>query len=417
MNSIREELLAITAGAKLASRRLSALKTRPKNELLFAMGEALLADKEAIFAANALDLQAGREAGLTDAMLDRLALDETRLCGIVCALKKIAALPDPIGLGDVWHHEKGMEIRRMRVPLGVLGIIYEARPNVTVDAAALCIKSGNAVVLRGGKEALNTNRALVKVLRATLKAHDVDENAVCLIDSADRAYTGELLTLTGELDAVIPRGGRGLIEFVKNTARVPVIETGAGNCHLYVHADADLEMALCVLINAKCSRPSVCNAVEHLLVHREAAQEFLPKMLSAMQERGVTVRVCADCRAFVPEADLVTADDFATEYNDLVLSVKLVDSLEAACDHIARYSTRHSETILTQSLSAAAEFEAAVDAAAVYVNASSRFTDGEEFGFGAEIGISTQKLHARGPMGLGELTTVKYLIRGTGQVR
>ena len=414
---IRRELTSLARRAREASLVLSRLSAKEKNEALTAMSAALRRNAATILSENARDLAAGKENGLSDAMLDRLALSEERIEGMAKGIEKLVALPDPIGKSEGWQHENGMKILRTRVPLGVIGIVYEARPNVTSDAAALCFKSANAVVLRGGKEALNSNAAVVSALRGALKACGLPEEAICLIESTDREYTKTLLTLTGEIDAVIPRGGAGLIRAVREGARVPVIETGAGNCHLYVHADADLSVAEDVLVNAKVSRPSVCNAVEHLLVHKDAAEAFLPRAFSAMKTYGVTVRGCEATRAILPELEPVTEDDFATEYNDLVLSVKVVESLDEATRHINAFGTRHSETIITKSLSASAEFGARVDAACIYTNASSRFTDGEEFGFGAEIGISTQKLHARGPMGLNELTTVKYLISGDGQTR
>lgn len=414
---IRSELTSLARRAREASLFLSRLSAGEKNAALTAMAGALRKHTAAILSGNTRDLAAGKENGLSDAMLDRLALSEERIEAMAKGIEKLVALPDPIGKSEGWQHENGMKISRVRVPLGVIGIVYEARPNVTSDAAALCFKSANAVVLRGGKEALHSNAAIVAALRGALKECALPEDAVSLIESTDREYTKTLLTLTGEIDAVIPRGGAGLIRAVRDLSRVPVIETGAGNCHLYVHSDADLSVAEDVLVNAKVSRPSVCNAVEHLLVHKDAAKAFLPRALSAMNAYGVTVRGCEKTRAVLPEIEPVTEEDFATEYNDLVLSVKVVESLDEATRHINAFGTRHSETIITKSLSASAEFGARVDAACIYTNASSRFTDGEEFGFGAEIGISTQKLHARGPMGLNELTTVKYLISGDGQTR
>ncbi len=417
MQDIRTELSRTSSAARRASQTLAALSSAEKNRALKRMAQALRAERGEILSENAKDLAAAEAAGLSGAMLDRLKLTEERIESMACGIEKLIALPDPIGTGESWKHENGMDIRRVRVPLGVIGIIYEARPNVTSDAAALCFKSANAVILRGGKEAMHSNVAVAQALRRAVEDCGLPREAINLITSTDRAYTSELLSLVGGVDAVIPRGGAGLIRFVRETARVPVIETGAGNCHLYVHEDADVELALRVLVNAKVSRPSVCNAVEHLLIHRAAAPTFLPRALAELQAWGVAVRGCEACRKIVLTLASVTEEDFATEYNDLVLSVRVVESLEEAAEHINRYGTRHSETIITESLAASAAFAAAVDAACIYTNASSRFTDGEEFGFGAEIGISTRKLHARGPMGLKELTTVKYLISGSGQTR
>lgn len=417
MQDVHATLLSLAARARGASVSLSRASSEEKNHALSAMAQALIRNTETILEENRKDLAAGEAAGLSRAMLDRLALTKERVSAMAQGIEKLVSLADPIGTGDVWQHQNGMQIARTRVPLGVVAIVYEARPNVTSDAAALCFKSANAVILRGGKEALCSNAAIVRVLKDALSSVGMPEDAVNLIESADRAYTNGLLTLVGSIDAVIPRGGAGLIRFVRENARVPVIETGAGNCHLYVHEDADLAIAERVLVNAKVSRPSVCNAVEHLLVHRAAAPSFLPRAVSALSAFGVTIRGCEETRKICPALAPLTEDDFKTEYNDLVLSVRVVDSLEEAAEHINRYGTRHSETIITKRLADAESFRTLVDAACIYVNASSRFTDGEEFGFGAEIGISTQKLHARGPMGLNELTTVKYFITGDGQTR
>ncbi len=417
MENVYSELTLRARAARAASLALSRLSPAEKNAGLKAMAEALRAECDTILQENRKDLAAAEAAGLSRAMLDRLALSAERIEAMAQGIEKLVALADPIGVGESWCHENGMQIARMRVPLGVIGIIYEARPNVTSDAAALCFKSANAVILRGGKEALFSNAAIVRTLRAALNGCGLPADAVSLVESTDRAYTAALISLVGEIDAVIPRGGAGLIRSVRENARVPVIETGAGNCHLYVHEDADFDVAENVLVNAKVSRPSVCNAVEHLLVHTAVAETFLPRAVQALSAFGVTVRGDARACAAEPAISPVTEDDFATEYNDLILSVRVVDSLDEACEHINRYGTRHSETIITESLSAADAFRTSVDAACIYVNASSRFTDGEEFGFGAEIGISTQKLHARGPMGLNELTTVKYYITGKGQTR
>lgn len=417
MEQVRQELLSLCERARAASQMLAALSAKEKNMALDALAAALRAGREEILRENAQDLLRGEKNGLSRAMLDRLQLTEERIEAMARGVEKLCALPDPIGVSEGWHHENGMQILRTRVPLGVIGIVYEARPNVTSDAAALCFKSGNAVILRGGKEALLSNAAICRVFRAALGKLGLPQDAVNLIESADRAYTTALLTLEGHVDAVIPRGGAGLIRAVREAARVPVIETGAGNCHLYVHADANLDMAEDILLNAKVSRPSVCNAVEHLLVHKEAAEAFLPRVQKTLGAYGVRFRVCERAMPYFDGAEALTAEDLATEFNDLVLTVSVVDSLTEAVIHVNRYGTRHSETIVTQNFADADTFQRLVDAACVYVNASSRFTDGEEFGFGAEIGISTQKLHARGPMGLKELTTTKYLIRGDGQTR
>ncbi len=417
MDKITQETRFLIQNAKNAEKTLSRADGKSRAAALYAIADRLIADQDEIFRENRRDLDAAREGGMRASLLDRLALNESRLSGMAQGARKVAALPDPLGRGERWTHENGMEIQRIRVPLGVLGIIYEARPNVTADAAVLCLKSGNAVILRGGKEALYSNLAITRSIRAALKETGLPEDCVQLIDSADRAYTTALITIEDGLDAAIPRGGRELIRFIKTSARVPVIETGAGNCHVYVHHDADPELALKVLVNAKTSRPSVCNAAEHLLVHQKIAPAFLPAAQKALSDAGVELRGCARTRAILPGIKEATDADFDTEYNDLILSIKVVDSLQDAAEHINRHGTRHSEAILTKSIDAGRAFSDLVDAACVYINASTRFTDGEEFGFGAEIGISTQKLHARGPMGLNELTSIKYLITGSGQTR
>ena len=417
MDKITQETRFLIQNAKNAEKTLSRADGKSRAAALYAIADRLIADQDEIFRENRRDLDAAREGGMRASLLDRLALNESRLSGMAQGARKVAALPDPLGRGERWTHENGMEIQKIRVPLGVLGIIYEARPNVTADAAVLCLKSGNAVILRGGKEALYSNLAITRSIRAALKETGLPEDCVQLIDSADRAYTTALITIEDGLDAAIPRGGRELIRFIKTSARVPVIETGAGNCHVYVHHDADPELALKVLVNAKTSRPSVCNAAEHLLVHQKIAPAFLPAAQKALSDAGVELRGCARTRAILPGIKEATDADFDTEYNDLILSIKVVDSLQDAAEHINRHGTRHSEAILTKSIDAGRAFSDLVDAACVYINASTRFTDGEEFGFGAEIGISTQKLHARGPMGLNELTSIKYLITGSGQTR
>ena len=350
-------------------------------------------------------------------MLDRLRLTEARIEGMAKGAEDIARLDDPVGKGDCWTRPNGLTIRRVRVPMGVVGVIFEARPNVAADVAALCIKSGNAVVLRGGKEAIQSNRAIVALARRALAESGLAAEAVQLIENTTRASSEALMQMRGLIDVLVPRGGKGLIRAVVDNARVPVIETGAGNCHLYVHADADLPMALDIAVNAKISRPSVCNACETVLVNAAVAETFLPMLKEAMNAHHCEIRGCERTREILPDVTPATEEDWDTEYNDLILAVKVVDQLAEAVQHINRYGTGHSETIVTNDLSAAEYFQSAVDAAAVYVNASTRFTDGGEFGFGAELGISTQKLHARGPMGLTALTTEKYLVNGNGQIR
>ena len=405
------------ARAKAAARVLANAGSLKETALLHAAG-ALWQRREEILSANALDLAAGREAGMSQALLDRLALTESRVQGMSSAVEQVAKAADPVGKvlsGQTLAN--GLRLEKVTVPLGVIGIIYEARPNVTSDAAALCLKAGNAVVLRGGKEAFRSNQAVTKVLREALEEKGLPGDSVQLVEDTSRRSAQELMALTDYLDVLIPRGGAGLIRSVKENARVPVIETGVGNCHVYVDKDADLDMAADIIYNAKCSRPSVCNAIETILVHRDAAEEALPKIKARLDEKQVELRGCERARAILPGITPAVPEDWETEYLDYILAVKVVDSLEEALEHIARYSTRHSECIVTERYSTAQRFLQEVDAAAVYVNASTRFTDGGEFGLGAEIGISTQKLHARGPMGLEQLVSYKFLIRGSGQIR
>lgn len=389
-----------------------------KQEALLHAADALWSRREEILAANVQDLEAGKAAGMSQALLDRLALTEGRIQDMSTAVKEVAKAPDPVGRvlsGSVL--ENGLQLQKVTVPMGVMGIIYEARPNVTSDAAALCVKAGSAVILRGGKEALNSNRAVAQVLRDALEETGLPADCVQLVQDTSRQSAQELMTLTDYLDVLIPRGGAGLIRSVKENARVPVIETGVGNCHVYVDQSADLDMAAEIIFNAKCSRPSVCNAIETILVHEKAAPAALPKIQEQLEEKQVELRGCERTRAILPGITPATEEDWSTEYLDYILAVKVVDSLEEALEHIGRYSTGHSECIVTQDYTAAQRFLNEVDAAAVYVNASTRFTDGGQFGLGAEIGISTQKLHARGPMGLEQLVSYKFLIRGNGQVR
>lgn len=417
IKEIEALVYARAEAAKKASRALAVLPTSVKNKALLAMADILLKRSEAILKANALDLEEARARGVRRSYLDRLMLTPERLAQMAEGLRETAALPDPIGEGiSETRRPNGLEIRRVRVPLGVVGIIYEARPNVTADAIGLCLKSGNAVLLRGGSDALRSNAAVAKILAVAAYEAGIPEGAVGFIDTPEREAVTVMTHLKGLLDVIIPRGGAGLIKHVTENSTVPVIETGTGVCHTFVDESADLEMALNIALNAKTSRPSVCNAMETLLVHEKAAPAFLPLLKEAMEKKGVELRGCEKCREIV-EMNEATEEDWATEYGDLILSVKVVASLDEAIAHINRYNTGHSETIVTENLKHAHRFQSEVDAAAVYVNASTRFTDGFEFGFGAEIGISTQKLHARGPMGLAELTSTKYLIYGEGQVR
>ena len=403
--------------AKEAARAL-ARAGQEKTAALQAAARALLARQEELLAANRADVEAGEAGGMRDSLLDRLRLTEGRIAGMAQALREVAEAPDPVGRvlsGEV--RPNGLQIQKITVPLGVIGIIYEARPNVTSDAAGLCLKAGNAVILRGGKEAFRSNLAVAQVLRDALEESGLPADCVQLVEDTSRQSAQELMGLTGYLDVLIPRGGAGLIRAVKENSRVPVIETGVGNCHAYVDAAADLDMAADIVYNAKCSRPSVCNAIETLLVHEKIAGEALPRIKSRLDEKQVELRGCDKTRAILPGIAAAAEEDWATEYNDYILAVKVVGSLEEALGHIARYSSGHSEVIVTEDYSAAQRFLEEVDSAAVYVNASTRFTDGGEFGLGAEIGISTQKLHARGPMGLEQLTSTKFLVRGKGQIR
>lgn len=415
---IRARLFEQAKAAREAARRLAATRTAVKNEALLAMADALMAGTPEILAANEADGEAARRQGMKPAFLDRLRLDAGRIKAMADGLLQTAALPDPVGEG-VWSavRPNGLEIRQVRVPLGVVGIIYEARPNVTADAAGLCLKSGNAVLLRGGSEALRSNRVLARLLAQAAEEAGIPQGAVAFVDSPDRQAVDVMMGLKGLLDVIIPRGGAGLIQKVVRESAVPVIETGAGNCHTYVDVGADLDMAEAIAVNAKTSRPAVCNAMETLLVHEREASAFLPRLAAAMEKQGVELRGCERSRAVVRTMTAATEADWETEYDDLILAVRVVEDVAEAISHINRYHTGHSETIVTRDLDRARRFQREVDAAAVYVNASTRFTDGFEFGFGAEIGISTQKLHARGPMGLRALTTTKYLVTGEGQIR
>lgn len=416
--STYELVKAKAAAAKKAAGKLAITSTAIKNKAMLAMAQALLDKQEEILAANAIDMENAAAKGMKASMLDRLKLTPERIAGMAEGLEQVAALPDPIGnvVGGS-RLANGLTVTKVRVPLGVIGIIYEARPNVTADAVGLCLKSGNAVILKGGSEAMQSNLTIAQVLSDAAEAVGIPEGCVQFVDTSDRQAVTDLIHMNGLIDVIIPRGGAGLIKTVVMNATVPVIETGAGVCHTFIDASADVEMAMKICYNAKVQRPSVCNAMETLLVHKDAAEKFMPPMLEKYFEAGVEIRGDERVQAFSDKVVPVTEEDWSTEYGDLRLSVKIVDSLEEAMEHIAKYTTYHSECIVTEDYENARTFQLGVDAAAVYVNASTRFTDGFEFGFGAEIGISTQKLHARGPMALPELTSTKYLINGNGQVR
>lgn len=416
--STYELVKAKAAAAKKAAGKLAIISTAIKNKAMLAMAQALLDKQEEILAANTIDMENAAAKGMKASMLDRLKLTPERIAGMAEGLEQVAALPDPIGnIVGGSRLANGLTVTKVRVPLGVIGIIYEARPNVTADAVGLCLKSGNAVILKGGSEAMQSNLTIAKVLSDAAEAVGIPEGCVQFVDTSDRQAVTDLIHMNGLVDVVIPRGGAGLIKTVVMNATVPVIETGAGVCHTFIDASADVEMAMKICYNAKVQRPSVCNAMETLLVHKDAAEKFMPSMLAKYFEAGVEIRGDERVQAFSDKVVPVTEEDWSTEYGDLRLSVKIVDSLEEAMEHIAKYTTYHSECIVTEDYENARTFQLGVDAAAVYVNASTRFTDGFEFGFGAEIGISTQKLHARGPMALPELTSTKYLINGNGQVR
>lgn len=404
--------------AKAASCVL-AVAGEKKNTALLAIAEALLAHTEEILQANAADLENGKKAGLSAALLDRLALSKARIEGMAQGVRQVAALEDPIGkVLSGGLRPNGLEVTKVRVPFGVIGIIYEARPNVTSDAAALCLKAGSAVILRGGKEAIRSNTAIANVMRQTVESAGLPKDSIQLVEDTSRESSVALMQMKEYLDVLIPRGGGNLIRAVVENARVPVIETGVGNCHIYADEFADLSMAAEIIFNAKTSRPSVCNAAETVLIHEKIANDFLPLMKQKLDQKQVQLRGCEKTCAILGDEVLpATEEDYATEFLDYILAVRVVKSFEEALAHIAAYSSGHSEAIVTENYERACRFTREVDAAAVYVNASTRFTDGGEFGLGAEIGISTQKLHARGPMGLNELTSVKFIIRGSGQIR
>ncbi len=407
--------------AKIASQKLLTLDTKTKNNALCAIADELIEKKEEIKAANKIDLENGKKSGLSFALLDRMELTDARIEGMAQSLREIAAFTDPIGeILTGWNHKNGMSIAKKRVPLGVIGMIYESRPNVTIDAAGLCLKSSNAVILRGSENAINSNIYLNKLFNEVGKKAGVPENSVQLIEKPERELVKEMITLNEYIDVLIPRGGKGLKKFMIENATIPVIETGAGVCHVFVDESADIEMALPIIENAKTQRPSTCNSIETVLVHKNIASEILPKLTDMMIKDKVELRYSKEALEIVgnrSDVKLAQDEDFGTEYLDMVLSLKLVDNVEEAICYINEHGTHHSDSIITKNIQNAEKFLNEVDSAAVYLNASTRFSDGGEFGFGGEIGISTQKLHARGPMGVRELTTTKYVIRGNGQIR
>ncbi len=415
---MNNELIIKGKKAKEASYTLSFASTNEKNNGLLKISEFLIKRCHEILEENKKDLEKAIEKGTSNAMLDRLKLDEERVASIANAVADVVKLDDPIGeVTSMFKRPNGLRIGVQRVPLGVVGIIYEARPNVTADAAALCLKTGNAVILRGGSEAINSNLKIVEIISDALKEAGLPEGSVQILEDTSRETATDFMRLNDYLDVLIPRGGAGLIKAVVNNATVPVIETGVGNCHIYIDDEADINMGVDIIVNAKTSRPAVCNAAEKLLINEKIAEEFLPLAIKALKEKGVEIRGCEKTKAIVNDINLATEEDWGKEYLDYILGVKVVKDLDEAISHINKYGTKHSESIVTKNYFNSEKFLQRVDAAAVYVNASTRFTDGGEFGFGAEIGISTQKLHARGPMGLKELTTNKYIIYGNGQVR
>lgn len=417
--STQKDLIETMArDARKAAVGLSVARTGDKDKALLAMAEALVLEQSTIIAENTQDLSAAQENGLSPALVDRLTLNENRILDMAEGLRQLAALADPVGrVQHGWRLPNGLDIKKVSVPMGVIGIIFESRPNVTVDAAGLCLKSGNAVILRGGKEAIHSNMALADIIGRAAVGAGMPPNSIQLVPVTDRAVATAMMEASGLIDCLIPRGGAGLIQSVVQNAKVPVIETGVGNCHTYVDQSADLAAASDIAFNAKVQRPGVCNAMESLLVHKDVAVEFLPAMIKRLQDSGVEIRGCENTRAICADVTPAVEDDWYTEFLALILSVKVVDSLQDAIDHINKYGSKHSECIVTRCFESARKFENEVDAAAVYVNASTRFTDGFQYGLGAEIGISTQKLHARGPMGLSELTTTKYVVYGDGQIR
>ena len=416
--SVQNTVESLAVAARKAARDVASLSTISKNNVLLRMGEALQEQKIYIQAENEKDLAAGREKGLSAAMLDRLALTDEVIESMIVGLKEVVALPDPVGeIDEMNKRPNGIMVGRMRIPLGVIGMIYESRPNVTVDAAALCLKAGNAILLRGGSEAIHSNMALAKVLQDALASENITPAAIQVVPTTDRQAVNVLLSQEKYIDLIIPRGGEGLIRFVAENSRIPVLKHYKGVCHVFVDADADLDMAVNIVINGKCQRPGVCNALETLLVHRDIAAAFLPLVASKLVAAGVELRGCPRTKEIIPDIKDAVEEDWPAEFLDLILAVKVVDDLDAAMDHIVMYGSQHTEVIVTKSYANAQRFLKEVDASAVMVNASTRFSDGGQFGLGAEIGISTTKLHAYGPMGLKELTTKKFIVYGDGQVR
>jgi len=411
-------ILEICQKAKAASTEMAKTTAEAKNKALCRMANAIEANMEKILAANAVDIEVAKAKGLKASLLDRLALDQKKVQGMVKEIQEVSALPDPIGtILSTWTRPNGLIISQVRVPLGVVGVIYESRPNVTADSASICIKSGNAVILRGGSDALNSNVAIVEILRDALSKTGVPVDAIQIVNSADRKDAQELMKMRQYIDVLVPRGGADLIKTVVETSRIPVIETGTGNCHVYVESDADLQKATPIVINSKCQRPGTCNAAEKLLVNQKIAKSYLPVVISELHKNGVEIRGDKETRKIVSEVKEATEQDWYTEYLDLIIGVKVVKDLDEAIAHINKYGTHHSDSILTADFDKAMRFIKEVDSAAVYWNASTRFTDGNQFGLGAEIGISTQKLHARGPMSAQHLTTTKYVVLGNGQIR
>lgn len=416
--NIRSFVLKKAQEAKTGARSLAAVSSDQKNSALIAMAESLVRKKKTLVRENKKDIVQARARGLTKAMIDRLTLNEKRIREMAAGLEEVAGLPDPVGeIVKMWKRPNGMMVGRMRVPIGVIGIIYESRPNVTADAAGLCLKAGNAVLLRGGSEALHSNRAIVSVLRDAVRANGIARGAITFLDTTDRQAVMEMLKLEGTVDLVIPRGGEGLIRTVTENSRIPVLKHYKGVCHVFVDSDSNLDMAEEICFNAKVQRPGTCNAMETLLVDRKVARRFLPGMIRRFKKAGVSVKGCVKTRKIIPAVSVLTGEDYYREYLDLVVNIRVVTSLEEAMDHIALYSSAHTDAIVTNDYLKAMRFVREVDSSAVLVNASTRFNDGFQFGLGAEIGISTDKIHARGPMGLEELTCTKFIVMGSGQLR
>ena len=413
-----ENLILMGENAKKATYDLSIISTKTKNNALALMAKELLDSKEEIIRANKIDMQKAKNKNVSEALLDRLYLNDKRVEDMATGLLEIVKLPDPVGeIISMWKRPNNLQIGQKRVPIGVIGIIYESRPNVTCDAAGLCLKSGNATILRGGSDAINSNKAIVKALRNGIEKSGLPKDAIQLVSDTDREVAQKMMRLNEYIDVLIPRGGENLIKSVVKNATIPVIETGTGNCHIYVDESADFNMAIDIVLNAKTQRPGVCNAAEKLLIHENISKEFLPKVVKALREKNVEIRGDEKSKEVVDDIILAKDEEWDKEYLDYIIAVKIVENVDEAIKHINNHGTKHSEAIITESYKNSQKFLERVDAAAVYVNASTRFTDGSEFGFGAEIGISTQKLHARGPMGLKELTSTKYIIYGNGQIR